>query len=201
MSNWNINKIVGLLIMAILLVPQIAHTLYVFEANSRYENPWFSWCYSIGVDLAILVFTANGWIRTAFAYLFATLAHNLAYQYMPEGLWSSLLISVMQSVTLFSLCHLFLKQEKKAKKSVTNSTAKTLTGSRTMQIQKAIDFGIHFEAYPFTCPECKQSFATSKQLNGHVSGHKMSKEWQPESYGDWELNNRKRRDYVLKNIH
>ena len=193
------NKIVGLLIMAILLVPQIAHTLYIFEANSRYENPWFSWCYAIGVDLAILVFTANGWIKTAFAYLFATLAHNLAYQYMPVGIWSSLLISVMQSVTLFSLCHLFLKQEKKAKNGVTNPDGETLIVTKqTTHIQKAIDIGIQYVPYPFICPECKQSFASSKQLNGHVSSHKNMQEWQPERYGNWELENRKRRDYVVK---
>ena len=197
MKHWKINKIVGILIMTILLIPQIAHTLYVFEANSHYQNPWFSWCYALGVDLAILVFTANGWIKTAFAYLFATLAHNLAYQYMPVGVWSSLLISVMQSVTLFSLCHLFLKQEEKSKKSVTNSEPMTLIREQTTHIQKAIDLGIHYVPYPFICPECKQPFASPKQLNGHISGHKNTQQWKPEIYGNWELENRERRDYIL----
>ncbi len=182
MKKLIINEGLGILAMSILLIPQIAHTLYVFEANSHYEHPWFSLCYAVGVDLAILIFTVKGWLRTAFAYLFATLAHNLVYQFMPEGALASILISVMQSATLFSFCHLFFKKAAPQTKGLEVS-------KEAMKIHDAIQAGVCFEAQPHICPECDQPFSNSKQLNGHISGHKSRKEWKSKKYGNWKQGN------------
>ncbi len=179
----------GIIAMAILLIPQIAHTLYVFEANSHYDHPWFSWCYAIGVDLAILIFTVKGWLRTAFIYLFATLAHNLVYQFMPEGVVSSVLLSIVQSATLFSFCHLFFKKKKVDHK--TEEVGVQLS-EEALKIHRAIEAGVRFKPQPYVCPECNEPFSNSKQLNGHISAHKSRKEWEPERYGAWELENDQR---------
>ncbi len=45
----------GILALTIILIPQVAHTVYVFSENSQYDNPWFAWFYAAGVDLAILI--------------------------------------------------------------------------------------------------------------------------------------------------
>lgn len=185
-------EVFGILAMTILLIPQIAHTVYVFEANSHYEHPWFSWCYSVGVDLAILIFTVKGWLRTAFVYLFATLAHNLAYQFMPEGMVSSILISVVQSTTLFSFCHLFFKK-KVPEKELPSTVPKV--SEEVLEIQRAMETGIRFTPEPFVCPECQESFATAEALNAHILGHQKAEEWNPEHYGAWELDNDSRHNY------
>ena len=183
------NEVFGILTMGILLVPQIAHTLYVFEANSHYEHPWFSYCYALGVDLAILIFTVKGWLKTALAYLLATLAHNLVYQFMPEGIWSGVLISVMQSVTLYSFSHLFFNTK--------NETLELAhVPKEVLKIDKAIRAGVRFEAQPYQCPECQETFSNSKQLNGHISAHKTKGEWHPDTYGAWEEENKKRAELL-----
>ena len=52
--------------------------------------------------------------------------------------------------------------------------------------------GVRYEARPYVCPECNEPFNNSKQLNGHISAHKSRKEWEPERYGAWELENDQR---------
>ncbi len=179
----------GILTMSVLLIPQIAHTLYVFEANSHYEQPWFSYCYAVGVDLAILIFTVKGWLKTALAYLFATLAHNLVYQFMPQSVWSGVLISAMQSVTLYSFSHLFFNKK-------TEELELGKVPKQVLKIYNAMQAGVRFKAQPYQCPECQESFSSSKQLNGHISAHKAKGEWKPESYGAWEEDNEQRAELV-----
>lgn len=185
-------EVFGILAMTILLIPQIAHTVYVFEANSHYEHPWFSWCYALGVDLAILIFTVKGWLRTAFIYLFATLAHNLAYQFMPEGVVSSILISVVQSATLFSFCHLFFKKETPVSEEPIHDPP---ISEELLEIQGAIEVGVRFTPQPFICPECQESFSTLEELEDHIAIHQKKGEWTPEQYGAWELDNHSRYNY------
>lgn len=185
-------EVFGILAMTILLIPQIAHTVYVFEANSHYQHPWFSWCYALGVDLAILIFTVKGWLRTAFIYLFATLAHNLAYQFMPEGVASSILISVVQSTTIFSFCHLFFKKKKPS--SEVNHTDPEVA-EELMEIQRALEAGVRFKPQPFVCPECDDCFVYPEDLEDHTTMHKELGEWKPEQYGAWELDNDMRDNY------
>ncbi len=185
-------EVFGILAMTILLIPQIAHTVYVFEANSHYEHPWFSWCYALGVDLAILIFTVKGWLRTAFIYLFATLSHNLAYQFMPQGLVSSILISVVQSTTLFSFCHLFFKGKESAKDT---PLTESKLSEASLEIQGAIEAGIRFTPEPFVCPECQASFKTLEELQAHIAMHQEAGEWEPSAYGAWELDNDTRYNY------
>jgi len=185
-----LNEAFGILALTVLLIPQIAHTIYVFKINSQYSDPWFGWCYAIGIDLAILIFTVKGWTRTAYVYFAGTLAHNLVYQFYPESVWSSILICVTLSATIFSFSHLFYHKDKAVED---NSTAELLqVSAKVLRLSAAIDAGIHFEAQPFLCPECKQSFASTKKLNGHISGHKQKDMWSADSYGSWEEGNAKR---------
>lgn len=184
MRKFIINEIFGIVALIILLIPQVAHTVYVFKVNSQYEEPWFAWCYAIGVDLAILIFTVKGWIRTAIMYAIGTLAQNLVYQFWPDTVWSAILLSVMLSATLFSFSHLFYFDE------VSNNRSESADSELTMRLTAAIDSGIQFYPLPYHCPECGEPFPDTKKLNGHISGHKQKMEWHKENYGNWEqLNN------------
>lgn len=174
----------GIIALTIILIPQVAHTVYVFDQNSQYINPWFAWCYAIGVDLAILIFTVRGWKKTALIYLLGTFAHNFVYQFYPESIYSALLIGVMLSGTIFSFSHLFYAQPS----DVTDSQK----GTMDTWLEYLHTHHIAFELKPYQCPECHKSFVNSKQLNGHISGHKQTNSWQEESYGDWETENNKR---------
>ncbi|QKX05341.1 C2H2-type zinc finger protein [Aquimarina sp. TRL1] len=179
------DNLAGTIVILLLLMPQIAHTVYVFESHSRYENTWFAMAYAIGVDTAILIFTRKGWLYTAFAYFFSTLAHNLVYLYFPGSVWSGLLISVNLSATLYALTHLFLKKDKSNDQTDVSKEA----SKKAIAIQKVMEAGIDFQAKPFTCPQCRKTFADTKQLNGHISAHKKQNQWNPENYGDWEKKN------------
>jgi hypothetical protein len=190
MRKFIINEAFGILALAILLIPQIAHTVFIFKANSHYPDPWFAWCYAIGVDLAILIFTVRGWIRTAILYFIGTLAHNLVYQFLPESIWSAILICIMLSGTIFSFSHLFYF---KKKANENEDTAKdSLLTTEALQVTTALEAGIRFEPQPYLCPNCGEAFSNTKKLNGHISGHKQKNEWDNESYGAWEQENQKR---------
>lgn len=55
-----------------------------------------------------------------------------------------------------------------------NNTAITPQPSaEALRLSAALEAGVCFEAQPYLCPECKQSFASTKKLNGHISGHKQ----------------------------
>jgi hypothetical protein len=177
--------------MCLLLISQIQHTNYLFAENSHFENPWFSWAYAVGVDSAILLFGLSGWVRTSFVYLFVMLAHNLLYTFMPVSDLSGILLSTIQAVTVYTLCHLFITH--------TNSNGLENIGSipkGLIKIHKAMGAGVRFQAQPYVCPECKESFEKSKQLNGHISAHKVSNNWNPEHYGEWELENERRAEFL-----
>lgn len=186
-----LNEAFGILALAVLLVPQIAHTVYVFKVNSQYMNPWFGWCYAVGVDLAILIFTVKGWIRTAIVYFLGTLAHNVVYQFWPESIWSAVLICLMLSGTIFSFSHLFYFKKDADQRKV-GAEQERIT-AHLEQLTAALAAGVRFEALPYQCPQCGQAHATSKQLNGHISGHKQIGDWNPESYKEWEEENRQRK--------
>ncbi len=173
-------------VLMVVLVPQVAHTVYVFKVNSQYPDPWFAWAYALGVDLAILIFTVRGWIWTAVGYLLATLAHNLVYQFLPEKSdWGSVLIGTTLSVTIFCFSHLFYRHRKQRQHSADEEALIDL-GKR---VKSAQENGIQLEAQPYHCPCCGQTFPNSKKLNGHISGHKMKNEWKEEEYGDWKIKN------------
>ncbi len=190
MRKFILNEAFGILALALLLIPQIAHTVYIFERNSHYAHAWFSWCYAVGVDLAILIFTVKGWIKTAVAYFIGTLAHNLVYQFAPNSTLSALLICLMLSATIFSFSHLFFEHKKadQRKPSVIEPQL-TANQKRMLAASKA---GIRFEAQPYRCPCCGEAFSSTKKLNGHISGHKQKGEWLPEEYADWERGNEQR---------
>lgn len=189
-----LNEAFGIIALSVLLIPQIAHTIYVFKINSQYTDPWFGWCYAIGIDLAILIFTVKGWTRTAYAYFAGTLAHNLVYQFYPQSMWSSILICVMLSATIFSFSHLFYHKDKAVERTETAELPQV--SAQVLRLSAMLDAGICIEPQPYLCPKCKQAFATSKKLNGHISGHKQKDEWEVENYGDWEKDNNKRADLL-----
>ncbi|WP_024773058.1 C2H2-type zinc finger protein [Aquimarina macrocephali] len=176
----------GIVALTIILIPQVAHTVYVFSENSQYDNPWFAWFYAVGVDLAILIFTVKGWKKTAFIYLLGTIAHNVVYQFYPTSIYSSILIAIMLSGTIFSFSHLFY-----ADKPVNEFLAEKLDIFSQLQ-----EHHIDMELKPYRCPECHKSFANTKQLNGHISGHKQTGNWHEDQYGDWERENTKRGDLL-----
>ncbi len=182
------HEVFGICALLTLLIPQVAHTVYVFKINSQYHDPWFAWPYAIGVDLAILIFTVKGWTKTAVTYFFGTLAHNLVYQFWPESVWSASLLCLMLSATIFSFSHLFY-----SKKSAPLHSEES---TKVLQVSAAMEAGVHFEAQPYRCPTCGETFASSKQLNGHISGHKQKSEWLVEDYGNWETENAKRAQLV-----
>lgn len=41
MRKFIINEAFGIIALVVLLIPQVAHTVFVFEVNSHYDNPWF----------------------------------------------------------------------------------------------------------------------------------------------------------------
>lgn len=178
----------GIVALTIILIPQVAHTVYVFKENSQYEDPFFAWFYAIGVDLAILIFTVKGWKRTAFIYLFGTIAHNIVYQFYPTSLYSSILIAVMLSGTIFAFSHLFYATKSQPEPELEEPRIDTLE----LLKQSNVDI----ELKPYRCPECQKSFASKKQLNGHISGHKQTDSWSEDRYGDWEEENAKRGDLL-----
>ncbi|TGV03586.1 C2H2-type zinc finger protein [Flavivirga rizhaonensis] len=191
MKKFILNEAFGILALTVLLIPQIAHTIYVFKINSHYADPWFGWCYAIGVDLAILIFTVKGWTRTAYAYFVGTLAHNLVYQFYPQSVWSSVLICIMLSATIFSFSHLFYHKDKAHNHKDTAEQPQATAES--LRMSAAIEAGIRFEAQPYVCPQCSESFVNAKKLNGHISGHKQKGEWQPDQYeASWEQENKRR---------
>ncbi|WP_346881272.1 C2H2-type zinc finger protein [uncultured Algibacter sp.] len=194
MRKFILNEAFGIIALSVLLIPQIAHTIYVFKINSQYHDPWFSWCYAIGVDLAILIFTVKGWTKTAYAYFIGTLAHNLVYQFYPESIWSSILICIMLSATIFSFSHLFYHKDKAVERN--DTAVQPQASAEALRLTALIEAGISFEAQPFLCPECKQSFVNSKKLNGHISGHKQKDEWLAETYGSWENENLERNNML-----
>ena len=186
----------GILALLIALIPQVAHTVYVYSENGHYSDPWFAWCYAIAVDLAILIFTVRGWIWTALAYLLVTLAHNLAYQFLPKGIESSILIAVTQSATIFSFSHVFyVARKKRNRNDITLEPAKLELVKRIISMMES---GIYFEPQPYHCPACTCRYPTAKKLNGHISGHKMRNEWQADQYGNWEGENRERADKLAQ---
>lgn len=190
MKKLVINEAFGIAALLLLLIPQIAHTVFIFKANSHYNDPWFAWFYAAGVDMAILIFTVRGWIRTAIIYFIGTLAHNLVYQFWPESMWSAVLISFMLSGTIFSFSHLFyFKNEADRRRE--NAATPQLSPIQK-RLEAAIKAGIRFEAQPYKCPSCGQSFESTKKLNGHVSSHKSKGEWDAENYGQWEEENERR---------
>lgn len=194
MRKFILNEAFGIVALLLLLVPQIAHTIYVFKINSQYANPWFAWSYAVGVDLAILIFTVKGWIRTAYAYFAGTLALNLVYQFYPNSVMASILICVMLSGTIFSFSHLFYHKSKAADR---NDTAiEKRFSAEVLRIDAAIEAGVRYEAQPFLCPECKQSFTNTKKLNGHISAHKVKNEWFVDKYGNWEDENKARHNLI-----
>jgi hypothetical protein len=190
MKKQTTDNVVGTVIITLLLLPQIWHTHRVFEVNNTFVEPsWISWAYAVGIDTAILYLARKGWLKTAFGYLFVTLAHNIVYYITPKSIWSVGLICVSLSATIFALTHLFIKRQKKKHD---DSGALLDIPESVWYIHQAMEAGVHFEPQPFSCPECLETFSSKKQLNGHVSSHKKQDQWKPKQYGEWELKNHKR---------
>ena len=192
----------GMVALIVLLIPQVQHTVYIFEHNSQYESTWFSWCYALGIDMAILIFTLKGWKRTAIGYLIATFATNFIYQFYPIGWQAKILLCLLLSITLYFFSELY-KKEKEQKEDEQKQKSEEDEIQKIME--EARDLGIQVRVNPYLCPSCHESFASKKQLNGHVSGHRNKAkknpiEWDESKYGNWEQDNDERAKYMLDNI-
>ncbi len=188
-----IDKYVGAVALIILLIPQINHTVYIFQHNSQHEDTWFAWCYAIGIDLAILIFTLKGWTWTAIGYLVATLGTNIVYQFFPVGVEAKILLSILLSATIFIFSHLYKKEKELEERNRVDNDI----------LDKASELGILIQVNPYKCPACGKGYQSSKELNGHISGHKATKKtggWCPEQYGNWEEENERRAKFTKDNI-
>ena len=176
-----------------LLIPQVASSIQVFSNNNtQYEHPWFAWCYAIGIDLAVLIFSVRGKMRYALIYLILMIAQALIGQLLPgKSVYGIVLVHTALPITIFTFTHLFYYR-KKAQSERDEMQSKAQSSTEEAQISAMLAQGVRFEAQPYICPECGKAASSSKKLNGHISGHKMKGEWTPEEYGDWETQNEKR---------
>ncbi|WP_299243094.1 C2H2-type zinc finger protein [uncultured Aquimarina sp.] len=182
------DRIVGMIIMICLLIPQYFSTQAVFAANDKSGLLWIAWFYALGIDSAVLYCTWKGWIKTALAYMVISFAHNISYHISPQSIGAVFLISSCSPGTIFTIGHLFLHRKKERKKAIDSEKIP----EKVWQIHRAMEAGIHFEAQPFVCPECNATFSDRLKLNGHITSHKKNNEWKPEHYGDWESENHQR---------
>lgn len=138
-----------LVFIAILCVmlAQVMHTVYVFEATSRFENAWFSVFYGCAIELAILIFVVNGLVRVSVVFALASFATNLLYYFWPDSDATRILLSAMLAGSIAGFTHLF-------KRKIANDTQ-----------------------HPYECTQCGERFKTGKQLNGHISAHKRKGDW------------------------
>ena len=179
-----------LIALSILLIPQVASSFKVFAYNNaQYESPWFAWCYAVGIDLAILIFTVKGRLVIAFLYLLVMIAHALIGQFLPyQSSYGIFLVHTTLPITIFSFSHLFY-YEKRKEKQAKDTAASPQVSTEQAQLTAMIAQGIRLEPQAYLCPECGIGATTPKKLNGHISGHKMKGEWHPEKYGEWEKEN------------
>ena len=182
------DRVVGMIIMIFLLIPQYWSTQAVFVANDKSGILWIAWAYAFGIDTAVLYFTYKGWIKTAIAYMVVSFAHNISYHLAPQSISAVFLISSCSPGTIFTVGHLFLHKKQKNKEAINTQQIP----KNVWQIHQAMEAGIHFMAEPFRCPECHATFSDRLQLNGHITSHKKNNTWNPEDYGDWEQENRQR---------
>ena len=171
--------------LSILLIPQVASSVKVFTFNNtQYESPWFAWCYAIGIDLAILIFTVKGQLKIAFMYLVVMIAHALIGQFLPyKSSMGIMLVHTTLPVTIFSFSHLFYYRNRKPRETMNELT------TDQAQLIAINTHNIRLEAQPYLCPECGFGTSSPKKLNGHISGHKSTGDWHPESYGDFQTEN------------
>ena len=164
-----------------LLTAQTMHTIYVFQAVSHYPQAWFAWCYAIGIEMAILICVARGWLWVSGGYAVATLATNLLYEFAPDSVLSGILLSVLLSVTIAIYSHLFY-QNTKRKEAAKESAVTASNGAVTANMIRLMN--------PYECPACGERKQSAKSLNGHISGHKQKDQWHPDEYpNDWEKQN------------
>lgn len=174
-----------------LLIPQVASSVRVFaDQNTQYDQPWFAWCYAVGIDLAVLIFSVRGKLLFAWLYLVVMVFHALIGQLLPaQSLPGIILVHITLPVTIFTFTHLFYYRKKEVSNESDDLASPNANAERLTTLMAQ---GIRFEAQPYVCPQCGTTAATGKQLNGHISGHKMTHEWFPEKYGNWQEQNRQR---------
>ena len=139
--------------LSILLIPQVASSIQVFtHNNTQYENPWFAWCYAIGIDMAILIFTVKGRLRIAFLYLLVMIAHALIGQFLPaQSVHGRLLVHTTLPITIFSFSHLFYYEKKEASKRK-HSAELPQVSTEAVQFTAMLAQGIRIEPQPYLCP-------------------------------------------------
>jgi len=179
-----------LMALSFLLIPQVASSFKVFAYNNaQYESPWFAWCYAIGIDMAILIFTVKGRLVIAFLYLLVMIAHALIGQFLPyQSTYGIFLVHTTLPITIFSFSHLFYYEKKKAKQDKATAIIPQVS-TEVAQVTAMLAQDIRLEPQAYLCPQCGLGATNPKKLNGHISGHKATDKWFPEKYGDWEKQN------------
>lgn len=184
-----------LIALVLLLIPQVHHTFEMYTLNSKSqwneEDDWRAWCFAIGVDMAILVFTVYGNIWIAVMFGVSTLACNFIYEFVPVGNLAKSYLGIILTLCLFSFSHTFLFN-KKAKEKV----AKFIIDIGNY-FAPALNEQVPIKLHPHICPECGESFQSEKQLNAHITGHKKAHEWG--DHGDeWPLKNKQREQWCIE---
>ncbi len=173
-----------------LLIPQVASSVQVFaNNNTQYDHPWFAWCYAIGIDLAVLIFSVRGKIVFALMYLVVMIVQALIGQLLPpKSIYGIVLVHTALPITIFTFTHLFYYR-KKEQSERNDSAEQPQVSAEVAQATAMLAQGIRLEPQAYLCPQCGVGAISSKKLNGHISGHKMKNEWFPDRYGDWETEN------------
>jgi len=162
-------KLVTILFLTMLLIPQCYHTAYVFNVGSHGGYKWYAWSYAIGIEGAILIFVINGWRWVSIGLSLATILTNYLYgKYGPTNIPHdvNLTISVLLGIVIAGFSHLYynkLKEVQKAIRQVEDEEA-ILDGMETVTEREKIH----------ECPQCGEKFETKAQLNGHITGHKKT---------------------------
>ena len=185
--------------IACLLIPQVAHTAYLYLENSRYKNPWFGWLYSVGIDIAILIFIAAGKKQKSLFYAGAAIALNMCYAFIPEHTATKVLLYALLGITLYNFSHLFYDDKKAVSERLTANQPQLKSG--TPLYHNGEPLLIADLLTPYHCPQCGFKAQSNRQLNGHISGHKQRGEWNPVIHRqEWEVDNVKREEQRTKLI-
>jgi len=191
-----------------LLIPQIAHTAFLYNTYSHYDRPWFAWLFASGLDISILVFVAAGKKKQSIAYALAVITLNIIYLFAPEHATGKVLIAVLLGITLYFFSELFYEEGKRltANEAQNDSGIPQNTSGQPQIISGMLSGSIdalevQYLVTPFICPECEKSFLSSRELNGHISGHKQKDDWHPLEHAEyWETENEHRNNKRIELI-
>ena len=191
------NRNTKIVVLAAILVHQIHATMDVYSDNNDQDwGWWFGLLYAVAIDTSILIFVADGRKRLSQFYLVVMCVIVYIAKALPPGTLSGqLFMGWVGPMTVYFYSEFF---ESDKEKTSQESVEQPQLSTEQAQASALVALGIRIEAQPYKCPECGECAASSKKLNGHISGHKMKQKWFPESYGQWEAQNERRAAEVIR---